>query len=85
IMVSLLLVNSVIGVLHEYRAGKAVEMLESKLKVAVKALSRAMECHTRMSSQLTEISLLQMLESLEVWRVLRGLARLVLPVLVLAI
>ncbi|MEM4425650.1 MAG: hypothetical protein QW335_06695 [Candidatus Nezhaarchaeales archaeon] len=32
-----------------------------------------------MSSQLAEISLLQMLESLEVWRVLRGLARLVLP------
>ncbi|MEM1811101.1 MAG: hypothetical protein QW730_00645 [Candidatus Nezhaarchaeales archaeon] len=56
IMVSLLLVNSVIGVFHEYRAGKAVEMLESKLKVVVKALSRAMECHTRMSSQLTEIS-----------------------------
>ncbi|MEM4671872.1 MAG: HAD-IC family P-type ATPase, partial [Desulfurococcaceae archaeon] len=38
IMVSLLLVNSVIGIFHEYRAGKAVEMLKSKLKVAVKAL-----------------------------------------------
>ncbi|MEM4453011.1 MAG: plasma-membrane proton-efflux P-type ATPase [Thermosphaera sp.] len=38
IMVSLLLVNSVIGVFHEYRAGKAVEMLKSKLKVVVKAL-----------------------------------------------
>ncbi|MEM4623223.1 MAG: HAD-IC family P-type ATPase, partial [Desulfurococcaceae archaeon] len=38
IMVSLLLVNSVIGVFHEYRASKAVEMLKSKLKVVVKAL-----------------------------------------------
>lgn len=38
IMVSLLLVNSVIGVFHEHRASKAIEMLKSRLKVSVKAL-----------------------------------------------
>lgn len=38
IMVSLLLVNAVIGVIHEQRAERAVEMLKSKLKVTVKAL-----------------------------------------------
>jgi len=38
IMVSLLFVNAVIGVVHGYRAGRAVEMLKSKLKVTVKAL-----------------------------------------------
>ncbi|MEM4640368.1 MAG: plasma-membrane proton-efflux P-type ATPase [Thermofilum sp.] len=37
IMLSLLLVNAVIGVIHEHRAGRAVEMLKSKLKVTVKA------------------------------------------------
>ncbi|MEM4021281.1 MAG: plasma-membrane proton-efflux P-type ATPase [Nitrososphaerota archaeon] len=38
IMVLLLLVNAIIGVIHGYRAGKAVEMLKSRLKVTVKAL-----------------------------------------------
>lgn len=38
IMILLLLVNAVIGVIHGYRAGKAVEMLKSKLKVMVKVL-----------------------------------------------
>jgi len=38
IIVLLLLVNAIIGVFHEYRAGKAVEMLKSKLKISVKAL-----------------------------------------------
>ncbi|MEM3988842.1 MAG: plasma-membrane proton-efflux P-type ATPase [Desulfurococcaceae archaeon] len=38
IMVSLLLVNAVVGVVHEYRAGKAIEMLKSRLKVTVKVL-----------------------------------------------
>ncbi|MEM2793763.1 MAG: hypothetical protein QW511_03815 [Candidatus Methanomethylicia archaeon] len=37
-MVSLLLVNAVIGIVHGYRAGKAIEMFKSKLKVTVKAL-----------------------------------------------
>ncbi|MEM0318172.1 MAG: cation-transporting P-type ATPase, partial [Candidatus Nezhaarchaeales archaeon] len=37
IMLSLLLVNTVIGVIHEHRAGRAIEMLKSKLKVTVKA------------------------------------------------
>ncbi|MEM1796643.1 MAG: plasma-membrane proton-efflux P-type ATPase [Zestosphaera sp.] len=38
IMVSLLLVNAVVGVIHGYRASKAIEVLRSKLKVTVKAL-----------------------------------------------
>lgn len=38
IMVSLLLVNAVIGVVHGYRARKAVEMLKSRLRVVVKVL-----------------------------------------------
>ncbi|MEM1607548.1 MAG: plasma-membrane proton-efflux P-type ATPase [Nitrososphaerota archaeon] len=38
IMVSLLLLNAAIGVVHGYRADKAIEMLKSKLKVTVKAL-----------------------------------------------
>ncbi|MEM3848721.1 MAG: plasma-membrane proton-efflux P-type ATPase [Zestosphaera sp.] len=38
IMVSLLLVNAVIGVLHGYKAGKAVEVLKSRLRISVKAL-----------------------------------------------
>ncbi|MEM2352259.1 MAG: HAD-IC family P-type ATPase, partial [Thermoproteota archaeon] len=38
IMVSLLLVNAVIGVVHGHRASRAIEMLKSKLKVTVKAL-----------------------------------------------
>ncbi|MEM0017395.1 MAG: plasma-membrane proton-efflux P-type ATPase [Candidatus Korarchaeum sp.] len=38
IMVSLLLVNAAIGVVHGYRAGRAIEVLKSKLKVTVKAL-----------------------------------------------
>lgn len=37
-MTSLLLVNAIIGVIHGYRAGKAIEMLKSKLKVSVKVL-----------------------------------------------
>ncbi|ADV64476.1 ATPase, P-type (transporting), HAD superfamily, subfamily IC [Desulfurococcus mucosus DSM 2162] len=38
IMILLLLLNAFIGVLHEQRAGKAVEMLKSRLKIVVKAL-----------------------------------------------
>ncbi|MEM4592618.1 MAG: cation-transporting P-type ATPase, partial [Sulfolobales archaeon] len=38
IMVLLLLVNAVIGVVHGYRAGRAVELLKSKLKIVVKVL-----------------------------------------------
>ncbi|MEZ0394774.1 MAG: plasma-membrane proton-efflux P-type ATPase [Desulfurococcaceae archaeon] len=38
VMVSLLLVNAIIGTVHEERASKAVELLKSKLRVNVKAL-----------------------------------------------
>lgn len=38
VMLLLLLVNAIIGVVHEYKAGKAVEILKSKLKVKVNVL-----------------------------------------------
>ncbi|WP_042667843.1 plasma-membrane proton-efflux P-type ATPase [Desulfurococcus amylolyticus] len=38
VMVALLLVNAVIGIIHEHRAEKAVELLKSKLRVVVRAL-----------------------------------------------
>lgn len=38
VMISLLLVNAVIGVIHEFRAEKAVELLKSRLRVVVKTL-----------------------------------------------
>jgi len=38
VMVALLLVNAVIGIIHEHRAEKAVELLKSKLRVVVRVL-----------------------------------------------
>ncbi|MGC9148876.1 MAG: plasma-membrane proton-efflux P-type ATPase [Sulfolobales archaeon] len=38
IMLALLILNAVIGIIHEHRAEKAVELLKSKLKVIVKVL-----------------------------------------------
>lgn len=37
-MISLLLVNAIIDVVHGYRAGKVIEVLKSKLRVTVKVL-----------------------------------------------
>lgn len=38
VMIALLLVNAIIGVIHEFRAEKAVELLKSRLRVVVKTL-----------------------------------------------